>query len=206
MTVVNPLLLTTVQPCQREQQAGTDIQLQRFGAHAHQHGGANQPRRHRIGVPQHGDGTERADPQPQFSAQIEWMQRQRAQAGSLSVPRHLAGLIALAHQFLKETGIAGAVGKVATAAHTQGLVDRLFETVMGLLDIAVLVRHPRIVGRGLHRIMIHERTIARGEVFPPISIQVMDGRAQVVRPMLLGHAADLPEAGFDPVGQGLKTL
>ena len=50
----------------------------------------------------------------------------------------------LALRFLQEACIAGAVGKVATATHAQRLVDGVLEAVVGLLDIAVRVRHARI--------------------------------------------------------------
>jgi len=102
--------------------------------------------------------------------------------------------------------VAGTVGKVATAAHPQGLVDGLFEAVVALLDVAVFVRLAGCVGGGLQSIMGHQGLVALGELLAAAAVEHMDGRAEIVGAMERGHAAELPETGFQALGQRLEAL
>ena len=77
---------------------------------------------------------------------------------------------------------------------------------MGLLDVAVLVGTTGGVGRGLQAIVAQQALVVARELMMAIPVEVAHGRREVVRAMPGGHAAQLPQRCFQPLGQGLKTL
>src|SRR6266508_3417991 len=107
---------------------------------------------------------------------------------------------------LTRSSWAGSIGKVPAAAQPQGLVDRLLEAKVGLFDIAILVRFARIVSGGLHVIVVHQGLIALGVVAFAATLDLHDSRREIVGTMLLGHTAELPEAGLQPFGQRLEAF
>src|SRR5467141_2562378 len=109
-------------------------------------------------------------------------------------------------RFLQETRICGSVAKVTTATHPQCLVDGAFELAMLLFNIAVLVRHAEVVGRGLQAVMQHQQLVAPLGLRAPVGIQRMNGRAQVIGAMLTRCAAYLPQARLEPFDQRLEAF
>jgi len=104
---------------------------------------------------QYPDGAEAAHNQMQFTARVERCFGQRSQGCQVVDPAHLTGGIALTEELLEPVQIGRPVGKVTTPTHAQGLVDRLLEAKVGLLDVAVLVRFAGRVGTRVHPIMGH---------------------------------------------------
>jgi hypothetical protein len=70
-------------------------------------------------------------------------------------------------------------------------VDGPFELAVLLFNIAVLVRHAEVVGRGLQSVIHHQQSVALLGLRPPIGIQQIDGRAQVIGAVLAGYADDM---------------
>src|SRR6266699_4810772 len=103
-----------------------------------------------------------------------------------------SALVALGDQVLQERFVGTSIDKLAAASHAQGLIDRLFEAVMGLFDIPILMRDARIVPGRLHALIGHEGLVA----FSPVLALALVGFAVSVRQMigavLLGHASHLP--------------
>ena len=118
----------------------------------------------------------------------------------------VASEIALPHELLQEASIGGPIRKLPAAADPQGLIDRLLEAEVRLLDVTILVGDPDIVGRRFHPVVGHQRGVARRRLMPAFAIERLHRGAEVIGPMLLRHAADLPERHFDPFGQCLETL
>jgi len=114
--------------------------------------------------------------------------------------------ITAAHEALEEVAIGRARREVARGPDAQGLVDRLLEAMVGLLDVTVLVRHPGVVRRRDHPVMREQRGIAGGRLGPAGRVQRPDRRAEVVGAMLLRHPAELPPRGLQPLRQGLEAL
>jgi len=77
----------------------------------------------------------------------------------------------------RKTPIGGAVAKVATATHPQRLVDGAFELAMLLFNIAVLMRHADVVGRGLQAVVQHQQLVAALGLRTPVGVQRMYSRA-----------------------------
>jgi hypothetical protein len=127
----------------------------------------------------------------------------RSAACSSWKPRR-PGEIAIAHQILHEALIGSTRGEIATASHAQGLIERLFEAKMRLLDVAVLMGNARVVPGRLHPVVPHESLVALGERFLLIGRQMPNGRAQMVGAMLSWDTADLPQRLLDALGQRLK--
>jgi len=92
-------------------------------------------------------------------------------------------------------------GEVPAASHPQRLIDRLFETVMGLLHIAVFMRDPLIVPGGLHAVMPHEGLVTTRPVFSLFFAQQPHGCTQVVGAMLLWNPTNLPEGFLNALGK-----
>ena len=65
-------------------------------------------------------------------------------------------LVALFDQFGDKTFIASPIRKIAAASHAQGLIKRLFEAVVGLLDIPVFMSDPGIVPGRLQLVVAHQ--------------------------------------------------
>ena len=127
-------------------------------------------------------------------------------AGCSSAKRAWRVWLRLRTSSCRKLQVGGAVGKVAAAAHAQRLVDGLLEAEVGLLDVAVLVGDAGVVGGGLHAVVGHQRQVALGELRAAARADHVDGGAEVVGAVELGHAAELPEAGLQAFGERLEAL
>ena len=201
VAVVDAVLPVAEQARHRQQVRGATVDLQRFGPDPHQHRGPDQPGRHRVGVAQDLDRAEAADRHPLLAAQRQLRRGQRAQGRLLLGPAPVPGEVALRDDRLEEAGVALTVQKLPTAPHAQGLIDRLLEPVVGLLDVAVLVRDAERVGGRLHPVVAHQRAIAILRQGPSVAIERVDRRAQMIGAVALGDASELPEAALDPFDQ-----
>jgi hypothetical protein len=159
----------------------------------------------RTGYPL-GHRTPPADRHPHLTAQFEGSARQRAQGGLLLGEARLPGQVALPHELLEKPTIGSPIGEIPAAAHPQRLVDCLLEAEVGLLDVAVFVRDPEIVGRRFPAIVGHEGGIARRCLAPAVPIERAHRGAEVIGAMLARHPADLPETDCDPLRQRFETL
>src|SRR5512142_683219 len=111
-----------------------------------------------------------------------------------------SALVALSDQVLEKHFVGTPIGKVTATPHAQGLIDRLFEAVMGLFDVSILMCDARIVPGWLHAVMGHEGLIPLGPVLALTLVQLADSSAQMISAVLLGHAPHLPQAAFQPFG------
>ena len=78
--------------------------------------------------------------------------------------------------------------------------------MVGLLDVAVLVRHAERVGGRLHPVVPHQRAVAILRQGPSVAIERVDRRAQMIGAVPLGDAPELPEAALDPFDQRFEAL
>jgi hypothetical protein len=109
-------------------------------------------------------------------------------------------------EILQEVVLGSSGGKITSRSNTQCLLDCLFETMMGLLDISLFMSNADMVPGRLHALMGHPCLVSKGPLFFFRLAQVRDCRTQMIATMLLWNPADLPPRFFDPLRQGFQGL
>ena len=107
-------------------------------------------------------------------------------------------------QLLQESLVVLPAGEVSAAPEHQGLIHRLLEPIVTLLDIPVLLGTTRLDLTALKAVVVRQAPIVRRErlrIADPI-----DRRGQIVRPMTLRHPAQLPQGILQPQTQALVAL
>jgi hypothetical protein len=113
----------------------------------------DQPARHRVGVARDVDGAARIHAYAPALARLDPPRRERPQQGHLLGQTLLASRVQLSEQLPQEGFVVRALGKVATAAQHQGLVQGAFEAVVALLGVAILVARIRVGDLALQAVM-----------------------------------------------------
>jgi hypothetical protein len=105
---------------------------------------------------------------------------------------------------VQKAAIGFPTGKIPAAAQQQRLVQRVFETPVPLLDIAVLVCVRGLDLLPLRAVVIQQPLVAPREVLA--FRQVVHGGAQPIGPMPRGHITELPDRVLITLTQALETL
>jgi hypothetical protein len=202
--IVDVLLAPPPQAWQRLNQLLAVPHFQVVQVHAHLDPFADQPAVHRIDVVLHVNQAAARHGHIQPLAHLQPPRRQRPQPRLLlGQPRRPARIPLPPHVFEKRR-IRFPIGKVPAAAQQQRLVHRLLEMPMRRLDIAVLVRLPRLNPLAHQSVMRQQRLIALAEL-PPLR-QVVDRRTHPVAAVPLRHAAQLRQRILQTDAQTLETL
>ena len=165
---------------------------------------ADQPAGYRIAVPLDVDQAATIHPAAAALAGFQPPPRQRPQhpqlLGQPLTPTGIELLLQLTQKML----VGVAAGKVTAATQQQGLVQRLFETPMPLLDVAVLMG---VIGLDLladHPVVIQQPLITLREL--PTRAQVVHGRAQAIGPVSRRHGPQFGQGVLQPFTEALETL
>lgn len=177
--------------------------LDRVGIHPYLHPLADQPGRHRVGVPVHADDAARLHPDRQAAERFLPSRRQRLQ-GSTVVDEPLRPRLvpSLAH-LMQECRVRFRAGKIVAAAQQQGLLHRPLEPVVALLGVAVLVTLAGVDRLWLHLVVGHQRGIAAREL---LGAGGLHGQAHAVAPVVGGHAAQGPDRVLEAGAETLEAL
>ena len=165
---------------------------------------ADQPRRHRVDVPFHPDRAAPTHPHPCLLQRLQPARRQRLQLRQLDAQTHASGRVPLRHHRLHELPVRRAAGKVAAATQQQRLLQRLLQTPMPLLAIAVLMATRRIGCLRLQAVVIQQGSIL-GRVLLGIAL-VVHRQRHPIRAMPPRHPAQLPQRVLQTLTQAGKTL
>ena len=198
------MLRDAAQPLHRLHQLARIPHLDRLGADACLDHLAAQPRRHRVDVPLHLDRGPSAHPNGATFQRLQSLCRQWPQARLLFRELHAAARIAPGHHATHELPVLLPAGEVATATQHQLLRQRLLETPMPLLAIAVLVAAVSVRGLRRQTIMTQQRLVAR-RVLLRVAV-VMHRQRHAIRAMPLRYAAQLPQRVLQTLAQAGKTL
>ncbi len=117
---------------------------------------------------------------------------QGAQHCLLLGPAHLPGQIPLLDLVQQKAGVRRAVGELSAATYTQRLVDGLLEAEVGLLNIAVLVRHTEVIGRRFQAIVAHHDAVALLRLSTSLGIERMNRRTEMIGAVPLRDATYAP--------------
>ena len=100
------------------------------------------------------------DPELEPASHLQPASRQGRQRGHLFTKTLLSRGIAAGHELLEKQLIVVSAGEIAAASEHQGLVDGLLETVMTLLDVAILVGLSRLDGLSFETVMCEQRLVS----------------------------------------------
>jgi hypothetical protein len=114
----------------------------------------------RIGVAADVDRAPGIDPGLEPSRHLQPASRQIRQHGHFLMKTLLSVGIASGHELLEEQLIVASAGEIAAASKHQGLVDGLLETVMTLLDVAILVGLSRLDRLTFELVMREQRLVS----------------------------------------------
>lgn len=158
----------------------------------------------RIGVAADVDRAPRIDPRLEPSGHLQSAGWQCRQHGHFFEKSLLSVGIASGHELLEERLIVASTGEIAAPAKHQGLVDRLFEAVMTLLDVAILVGLSRLDRLGFEAVMRRQSLVSPGEY---LGLRIgIDRRGQAIGAMPLGNSSQFPQGVLQPFAEALETL
>jgi hypothetical protein len=165
VAVLDAMLASASESRQGVQLPGPMPDVEGFGPDVNIHLFADQTTRQRVRVAADMDRAPRIDPGLEPAGHLQATSRQRRQHGHFFEKSLLSVGIASGHELLEERLIVASTGEIAAAAKHQGLVDSLLETVMTLLDVAILVGLSRLDRLTFEAIMRQQCLISPSEQF-----------------------------------------
>jgi hypothetical protein len=204
MPIVDPGLVLTTEPRQLLHQLLRVPDLDGLRAHAGFQPLSPQPRRHRVHVALHPDRAPLAHPHRQPFPGFQPPRRQGPQPGHLGGHGSTARPVPPPHQLQHPRPVRLATGKLPAPPQEQGLLHRLLEAPMGLLDVPVLMPRRR-VGRLRHQPVVGQQ----GPVLRRVHFRVpvlMHRQTHPVRPMPGRHAPQRPQGFLQALTQAGETL
>jgi hypothetical protein len=204
VAVLDAMLAPASEPRQGGQLPGPVPDVEGLGPDVDIHLFADQAAGQRVGVAADVDRAARIDPRPEPSGHLQPSGRQGRQDGRLFMKTLLSVGVAPGHELLEEQLIIAPAGEVATAPEHQGLIDGLLETVMTLLDIAILV--------GLSwpdRLTFEPVMREQSPVSPSEHLRVgvaVDRRGQAIGAVTPRDSSQFPQGVLHPFAEALEAL
>jgi hypothetical protein len=202
--VVDPMLRLTTQPLHGLHPLPRVPHLEHLGTQAHFHPLPDQARRHRVRVLLHLDRAPLAYLGPLPLQRLQTTPRQRTQPPCLGPELVPAARVPPRPQDAHELQVRLTAGEVAAPTQQQSLLQRLLETPVALLAIAVLVTAVRIGGLGRQAVVPQQRLVP-GRVTLGVAV-VMHRQRHPVGAMPLGHAAQFPQGVLQALAQAGEAL
>jgi hypothetical protein len=204
VAVVDPVLAASPQAGELFHLPLSVPEFDAFGVQAGLDPLADQPAGHRVDVALHADGAARFHPQPQPLARLQPPWGQGPQQRQFLGQAGPSPGVELCEQLLQEGGVGIPAAEVPAAPQHQGLVQRLLEAVVPLLDVTVLVALAGLDGLGGQAVMLEQ-----GLVTPLEGVGIaagLDGRGQAVGAVQVRHAAEFPEGVLQALAEALVAL
>jgi hypothetical protein len=165
---------------------------------------ANQSAGQRVGIATDVDRATRIDPRFEPSGHLQPSGRQRRQHGHFFSETLLSVGIAPGHELLEEQLIVASAGEITAPSQHQGLVDGLFETVMTLLDVAILVGLSRLDRLAFEPVM-REQSLVTASEHLGLGIAV-DRGGQAIGAVPPGDSSQFPQGVLQALTEALKAL
>jgi hypothetical protein len=198
------VLVTATQPRQALHQLLREPNLQMFHVHAHFHALADQPARHRIDVALDVNQAARVHPRRHTLARFQTPRRQRLHLRQLFLQTLPTTGVELIQKPYQKFLVVLAARKIPAVTQHQCLIDRLLETIMSLLRVAVLMRMIRLNLLPRHVIVIHQPLVTLPELF--LVRGIVHRQAHSIGAMPLGRHAQLPQRVLVSFAQALEAL
>jgi len=139
VAVLDAMLASASESRQGVQLPGPMPDVESFGPDVNIHLFADQTTRQRVRVAADMDRAPRIDSGLEPSRHLQATNRQRRQHGHFFEKSLLSVGIASGHELFEKRLVVASAGEIAAAPEHQGLVDGLLETMVTLLDVAILV-------------------------------------------------------------------
>jgi hypothetical protein len=202
--VIHPVLVATPQTWQLLDQVLRVPHLHPFGIKPRLDHLPNQPAGHRVTVALQVNQAARVHATGLLLTRFQTPRRQGSQPRLFLRQALAPARVEPRAQLVQKPRIRFPAGKIPAAPQHQGLVHGLLETMMPLLDVAVLVGVIRLDLLTDQTVMRQQRLITPRELLP--LRQIVDRRAQTVGAMPQRHAAQLPQRVLQPVAETLEAL
>ena len=202
--VVDSVLAATTQPRHPLHHLLRVPHLHVLGVQAHLDPLTDQSARHRVRVPLDVDRAARIHRRLDTPRRLEPTRRQRPQVFHLQGLLHDPVGVELSEQIAEVVLVRFAAGEVATGAEHQLLIERAFEAMVALFDVAVLVAVPGLDRLPVEAVVLQQRLIPLGELRTPRARR--DRGREPVGAVNGRHAAEFGQRVLQPVGQRLERL
>ena len=164
----------------------------------------DQSARHRVHVAARADRAARIHLRLDPARRLESTRRQRTQVLHLLGLLHDPVRVELSEQIAEVVLVGLAAGEVATGAEHQLLIERAFEAMVALFDVAVLVPVPGLDRLPVEAVVLQQRLIPLGELRTRRARR--DRGREPIGAVNGGHAAEFGQRVLQPVGQRLERL
>jgi hypothetical protein len=204
VAVLDAMLPPATKPRQGVDLAGAVPDLQGLGHDVNLHPLTDQSAGQRVDVAADVDRAPRVDPCLDPAGHLQPAGRQGREHGAFLGESLLAVDIATGHDLAEEGLILAAADELAAPPQHERLVDGLLEPVMALLDVAVLVRLPRLDRLGFEAVVREQGLVFPGER-PGVRI-VVDRRGQAIGAVPSRNSSQFPQGVLQPFGEALEAL
>lgn len=204
VAVLDAMLASASESRQRVQLPGTVPDVKSFGTYVNINLFADQSAGQRIDVAADVDRAPGIDSRLEPSRHLQPASRQGRQRGSFFMETLLSIGIATRHELLEERLIVATAGEITAPSQHQGLVDSLFETMMTLLDVAILVGLSRLDCLAFEAVMREQCLVSLCEHFG-FWIAV-DRGGQAIGAVSPGDSSQFPQGVLQPFAEALETL
>jgi hypothetical protein len=175
-----------------------------LGVQTHLDPFTDQPAGHRVHVAAHADRATRIHLRPDAAHRLESTRRQRAQQLHLLSLLRDPVRVQLVEQITEVLLVGFAAGEVPAGAEHQLLIERPFEAMVALFDVAVLVPVPGLDRLPFEAVVLQQRSIPLGELRTGRTRR--DRGGETVGAVNEGHAAEFRQRVLQPVGERLERL
>jgi hypothetical protein len=204
VAVIDAVLPAAAEPRQGVDLFGTVPDVDGFSPDMNVDVFADQPAGQRIGVAADVDRAPRIDPRLDPPGHLQPAGRKRREHRHFLEKTLLSVGIASGHELLEKDLIVAPSGEIAAPPQHQGLVDGLLETVVALLDVAVLVGLPRLDRLAFEAVVREQSLVSSSEHF---GFRVaVDRGGQAIGAVPPGNPSQFPQGVLKTFAEALEAL
>jgi hypothetical protein len=204
VAVLDAMLAPASQSRQGVNLSGPMPDVEGFGPDVNIHLFADQTAGQRVGVAADVDRAPGIDPGLESPGHLQPASRQGRQHGHFFMKTFLSVAIASGHELLEEGLIVASAGEIAAPTQHQGLIDGLLETVMTLLDVAILVGLSRLDRLAFEPVMREQPLVSPSEHFG-LWIAV-DRGGQAIGAVSPRNSSQFPQCVLQALAEALEAL
>ncbi len=192
-----------------ESRQGVDLSgpmpdVEGFGPDVNIHLFADQTAGQRVGVAADMDRAPGIDPGLESPSHLQPASRQGRQDGHFLTKTLLSVGIASGHELLEKQLIIASAGEITAASEHQGLVDGLLETMMTLLDVAILIGLSRLDRLAFELVMREQSLVSSSEHIG--FLVAVDRCGQAIGAVSPGDSSQFPQGVLQTLAEALEAF